>query len=273
VIFCNALLRHCRHYGCNAVSGAYYAALCTLPLSPNSPPSIPPPPPCTPGTSLFNRLSVDAMQRPGEVVFNVSAAAQRLWTSTQQLEDVPPQHHAELCSMINRTLRDDAPDVMPSLAVLVRGINVLCMARRNPSEQKLPPAMRTFRGGELPMQHVEFYWARVGQKYRVPGYLATSFSEGVAYSFLYNKFAEGKTPVKWIVEMDARGRDDPVFKCKQVNFVDTRTLGEEEFLFAPYSVFTVLDVRVPTHPSDDDPVVAAVDNLKEEEGLDLAPWY
>jgi hypothetical protein len=217
------------------------------------------------------------MQRPGEVVLNVSAAAQRLWTSTQKLEDVPPQHHAELCSMINRALRDDAPEVMQSLAVLVRGINVLCITRRKPSEQKLPPAMRTFRGGELPMQHVEFYRARVGQKYRVPGYLATSFSEGVAYSFLYNKFAEGKTPVKWIVEMDPRGRDDPVFKCKQVNYVDTNTLGEEEFLFAPYSVFTVLDVRVPTHPSDDDPVVvralAAVDNLKEDEGLDLAPWY
>ena len=112
---------------------------------------------------------------------------------------------------------------------------------------------------------------------RVPGYLATSFSEAVAYVFLYNKFAEGKTPVKWIVEMDARGRDDPVFKCKQVNFVDTNTLGEEEFLFAPYSVFTVLEVHVPANPSDDDPVIvrllAAVDNLKEEEGLDLAPWY
>ena len=229
------------------------------------------------GTSLFNRLSLDAMQRPGEVVLNVSAAAQRLWTSTQKLEDVPPQHHAELCSMINRALRDDAEDVMPSLAVLVRGINVLCITRRKPSELKLPPAMRTFRGGELPMEHVEFYRRRVGQKYRVPGYLATSFSERVAYGFLYNKFAEGKTPVKWIVEMDPRGRDDPVFQCKQVNFVDTNTLGEEEFLFAPYSVFSVLEVRVPALPSDDDPVVvrllAAVDNLKEDEELDLAPWY
>jgi len=241
------------------------------------------------------------MQRPGEVVLNVSAAAQRLWTSTQKLEDVPPQHHAELCSMINRALRDDAPAVMPSLAVVVRGINVLCITRRKPGEQKLPPAMRTFRGGELPMQHVEFYRQRVGKKYRcvgagvgrgvrgwgrmtrdararrVPGYLATSFSEAVAYGFLYNKFAEGKTPVKWIVEMDPRGLDDPKFKCKQVNFVDTNALGEEEFLFAPYSVFTVLDVHVPANPSDDDPVVvrllAAVDNLKEEEGLDLAPWY
>jgi hypothetical protein len=69
----------------------------------------------------------------------------------------------------------------------------------------------------------------------------------------------------------------PPLPLPQVNFVDTNTLGEEEFLFAPYSVFTVLDVRVPTRPSDDDPVVvralAAVDNLKEEEGLDLAPWY
>ena len=217
------------------------------------------------------------MQRPGEMVLNVSAAAQRLWTSTQRLEDVPPQHYVELCSMINRALRDDAPEVMPSLAVMVRGINVMCITRRKPSEQKLPPAMRTFRGGELPMQHVEFYRLGVGKKYRVPGYLATSFSERVAHAFLYNKFAEGKTPVKWIVEMDARGRDDPVFKCKQVNFVGTNTLGEEEFLFAPYSVFTVLEVRVPLHPSDDDAVVvrvqAAADNLREDEGLDLAPWY
>ena len=55
------------------------------------------------------------------------------------------------------------------------------------------------------------------------------------------------------------------------------TPGEEGSLLAPYSVFTVLEVRVPTHPSDDDPVVvrvqAAVDNVKEEEGLELAPWY
>ena len=126
----------------------------------------PPTPPCPAGTSLFTRLSHDAMQRPGEMVLNVSAAAQRLWTSTQKLEDVPQQHHAELCSMINRALRDDAPSVMPSLAVLVRGINVLCITRRKPGDQKLPPAMRTFRGGELPMQHVEFYRQRVGQKYR-----------------------------------------------------------------------------------------------------------
>ena len=84
--------------------------------------------------------------------------------------------------------------------------------------------------------------------------------------------------------MDVASGENPatVFKCKQVNFVDTNTLGQEEFLFVPYSVFTVLEVHVPANPSDDDIVtvpltesalLAAVDNVKEEEGLDLAPWY
>jgi hypothetical protein len=58
-----------------------------------------------------------------------------------------------------------------------------------------------------------------------------------------------------------------------VNFVDTNTLGEEEFLFAPYRIFTVVEVRVP----DADPVVvrvlAAANNPHEAEHLDLALWY
>ena len=100
-------------------------------------------------------------------------------------------------------------------------------------------------------------WGRVtrdARACRVPGYLATSFSEAVACVFLYSKFAEGKTAVKWMVEMEARGRDDGVFKCKQVNFVDTNALGQEELLFAPHSVFTVLQLHVPANTSDDDPV-------------------
>ena len=56
---------------------------------------------------------------------------------------------------------------------------------------------------------------RDAQACRVAGYLATSFSEAVACVFLYNKFAEGKTAVKWMVEMEARGRDDAALKCKQ----------------------------------------------------------
>ena len=136
--------------------------------------------------------------------------------------------------------------------------------------------MCTFRGGELPPKHAEFY--KSGQKYRVPGFLATSFSEDVAYRFLYMKFAEGKTPVKWIVEVDSRGRDALQYRCKRVNFCENSDVpGEEEFLFAPYSVFTVISLTAPPVPPDHDTVVvrvqAAVDKQKESEDLPLAPWY
>ena len=53
--------------------------------------------------------------------------------------------------------------------------------------------------------------------------------------------------------------------------------GEEEFLFTPYSVFTVLSLQVPDRPSVQDPdvvqVQAAMDNTEEAEDLPLAPWY
>jgi hypothetical protein len=226
--------------------------------------------------SFFNRLSEHAMLRPEEVVRNVNAAAQRLWTSPLKLEGVAPEHHSELCSMMNRSIREDTAEVMQPLCVLIRSINMLCIVRRDPAKQIFPPRMCTFRGGELPLQHAEFFEA--GKKYRVPGFLATSFSEDVAYRFLYMKFAEGRTPVKWIVELDPRGRDSLQHRCKHVNFCENSDVpGEEEFLYAPYSVFTVISLTVPPMPTDDNPIVvrllAAVDNLKEPEDLPLAPWY
>ena len=100
----------------------------------------------------------------------------------------------------------------------------------------------------------------------------------MAYRFLYMKFADGKTPVKWINVLDPRGRDALQYRCKHVNFCENSDVpGEDEFLFAPYSVFTVISLTAPPAPTDDDPVVvrvqAAVDNLKEPEDLPLAPWY
>ncbi len=66
-------------------------------------------------------------------------------------------------------------------------------------------------------------------------FLATSFKEDVAYRFLYMKFADGKTPVKWIVELDPRGRDALQYRCKHVNFCENSDVpGDEEFLFAPF---------------------------------------
>ena len=54
--------------------------------------------------------------------------------------------------------------------------------------------------------------------------------------------------------------------------------GEEEFLYAPYSVFTVTSVTFPASgkPNASNPIViqlqAAIDNREEPEDLPLSPW-
>jgi hypothetical protein len=70
---------------------------------------------------------------------------------------------------------------MPHLVVIVRAINALCIVRRESGSLKFPPNAVSHRGGALPPQHHAFF--AVGKKYRVPMYLATSFSEDKAYEF------------------------------------------------------------------------------------------
>ena len=64
---------------------------------------------------------------------------------------------------------------------------------------------------------------------------------------------------------------------KQVNLVQrTNVAGEEEFLFAAYSTFEVLEASWNAGTDDEPHVVrlrAAIDNRKEPEELPLAPWY
>lgn len=65
----------------------------------------------------------------------------------------------------------------------------------------------------------------------------------------------------------------------QVNYIESSKFGDQEaeFLWAPYSVFTVLDVaRSPSNSYLEPHVVtlsAAIDNRIEPEDLPLAPWY
>ena len=116
---------------------------------------------------------------------------------------------------------------------------------------------------------------------------------------------DGRPAIKWIIQLDPRGgeldpyiisRSTPLpcvvtlcncleigtetqfkYRCKQVNLVQrTSVAGEEEFLFAAFSAFEVLDVAWNAGDDDSPHVVrlsAAVDNLKEAEDLPLAPWY
>ena len=72
---------------------------------------------------------------------------------------------------------------------------------------------------------------------------------------------------------------DPEYKCQQVNLVTKRCPGvpdEQEYLFAPYSVFKVASADYSGDGSDDQPyqitLETAADNQAEREDLPLAPW-
>jgi hypothetical protein len=135
------------------------------------------------GKDLFHRLQGESFQNPEELLSEIQVAATRIWTSTQKLQGggVDKALNVEFCSLVNRALRDDDAHVMPHLVVIVRAINALCIVRRESASLKFPPNSESHRGGALPLQHHAFFTA--GKKYRVPMYLATSFSEEKAYEF------------------------------------------------------------------------------------------
>ena len=77
-------------------------------------------------------------------------------------------------------------------------------------------------------------------------------------------FDAGLPPVHWIVRVDPKGETSPMcvlavfealllhdtqrrrFRCRQVNLVEKSNVkGEVEFLFAPFSVFTVVSAHAP----------------------------
>ena len=78
--------------------------------------------------------------------------------------------------------------------------------------------------------------------------------------------------VKWLVRIDEHK------KCRHVNLVTKRVPGlpdEQEYLFAPYSVFTVISVTWRVGTTDTPHLIellAAPDNKGPSEELPLAPW-
>ena len=170
-------------------------------------------------------------------------------------------------------------------ASLTHGINALCLVARTNAHLPFPPEGEVYRGGGFDESYRGFFTP--GKQYRVPGFLATSFSRATATRFLRTAEAYGQQAVLWVVRVDPAGEDDQTQRCKHVNFV-THSLvgGEAEYLFTAYSIFTVRAVEWgvdgAAHRIEID---AASDNRVEaeggdgrwatpvgSEGLPLAPW-
>jgi hypothetical protein len=225
---------------------------------------------------FFLRLQQGAFANADDLLFNVPAACERLWTSKELLS---PAHPVELCSILNAVLRDDRDDQVMHAAVLVRGINCLCVVRTQSVPVAFPPNGVTYRGGAFDDTFIPFF--SVGKVYRVPGFVASSFDANTCDYFLYRAaIMNNKPAIMWTIHVDPRGETEFRYKCKQANLVLRRAPGvgeEKEYLFAPYSAFQVLDVQWSATPDDRTPhritIEAFVDNRDADENVPLAPWY
>jgi hypothetical protein len=134
----------------------------------------------TAATSMFERLQRGALaDREGleEALDDVPRLAQRLWTSDETL--LGGGGARELCELLNAALRGDDPELLCTALPLVRAINSLCVVRGARPEPlvRQPSDGLCYRGGGLPDSHLSFF--KPGVKYRVPGFLATSFQRAV----------------------------------------------------------------------------------------------
>jgi len=228
----------------------------------------------------------------------VGPTAALLWTSSKVFKGMPQEHCKPLYRLLNRGMTEDNKELVPSLAGFARALNeslLVAGPRADVAMQKFPPHNKTWRGGGFGLEAThptlspsslrEFFTE--GTKYRVPGFLATSFDESVATFFARN-MSKARERVIWVVHFDERGNKahseyDDKYRCKHVNYVDTSHIQdaqgqptEAEYLFAPYSAFTVRSVTwaeptadPPIHRIELDPLA---DNMDADK-CPVAPWF
>jgi hypothetical protein len=152
------------------------------------------------------------------------------------------EHQREFSFIVNTFLRMDDAAAAPHLAIIVRAINTLLITRRGDVNMiRFPPNGIVYRGSGLPDQHRSFFQS--GRKYRVPGFLATSFSRNVAERFMMWADRRGEPCVLWIIHVDPAGEHSEARRCMHVNFVTRSHVDrEDEYLFVPYAPFQVKQV-------------------------------
>ena len=225
----------------------------------------------------MGQIQDDAFKDDAALRHDVAALAQYLWTSAKTHRVV---QFRQLCSVLNAVIRDDIEEEVQAAAIFFRGINTrrVTRVRSGNVDPSFPRNGETWRGGGFRSQHRAFFEGMVGRKYRVPGFLATSAKRCIAAKFAFDAFDEDSSHpcVIWHVTVDPRGKTHPEYRVKHMAFVSkTLVEGEEEYLFAPYSVFTLVctqwsdSLRKPHEFT----VRAAHDNKIEDEKLPLTPWY
>ncbi len=122
----------------------------------------------------------------------IADMGQKVWTSQKQLAG------REFCSIVNELIRTDAlltDEVADQLAILAHAINRNVVTRSVdyglpwPSGPKDGAGQNStmkdvcFRGGGFMAAAQDFF--RIGTKFRVPGFLATSYNKYIAEHFIH----------------------------------------------------------------------------------------
>jgi len=238
--------------------------------------------------AFFTRVQRNAALAGGVNEFTNPAdlmhVAVRLWTSAETL-GAPPR---ELCAMLNEAIRTDAEATIGHVAMLCHAINAFCVTRRaGGAPVRFPSDNRTYRGSAVPRAPRAFFTH--GTQYRAPMLLATSFEEDVAVDHFLMRLGQASAnqqppwqePTLWTFHFRA---DLPESRrCVHVNFIDRTdgtVHGEDEFLFAPYSTFTVRSVVWEANPVVSTYTIrphrievdVLPDNRRAPPDLPLAPW-
>ena len=227
----------------------------------------------------MEKIQDDAFKHDEAMKNDVDSMAEYLWTSSHKHVIV---QNMELSSLLNAVIRDDVAEEIEAASIIFRSINSRRVRRENVlaniNIQSYPLKGETWRGGSFRREHRAFYERMIGKKYRVPGFLATSARReiAVAFSFKASMSHPSHPSAMWHVTFDPRGKDHPEYRVKHMALVSkTMIVGEYEYLFAPYSVFTLVSVKwsVELRRPHVFTIRAAEDNKEEDECLPLTPWY
>jgi hypothetical protein len=229
--------------------------------------------------SVVNDIQGEAFKHLDSMKNDADAMAEYLWSSTKKYSLF---NDMELCSLLNAVIRDDVAEEIEAAIVICRSINSRRIRRSNVEAdiniQSYPPTGETWRGGGFRRQHRTFFERMVGKKYRVPGFLATSCNRAmaVAFAFRATRSHPSHPCAMWRITFDPRGKLHSEYRVKHMAFVSkTLVAGENEYLFVPYSVFTLVSVKwsaelIKPHEFT---IRAAHDNKEEDESMPLTPWY
>jgi len=219
-------------------------------------------------TEFFDKLQKEVFDYKADLIEKSIWICMKLWTANLSLNG------REFCSILNESIREDIPVLVQLALPLIAGLNELCVERKKGQRTIQWPADHTlYRGAGLPVDYQHQF--KLGLKYRCPMYLSTSTNKLNVSQKVFCHRAQlelNLPPVLYIIRLNSQ------LGCCHVNYIEkTNIEGESEFLFVPYSVFTVLKVDWKAAPTWIDPHVieleAAVDNQLEPEDLPLIYWH